>query len=333
MYEDSLKSKYIQDKSDLIALSVYNKDPRNGINLRGKERIEYQPNAPSSFGMRFQYKWLGFQVDYAPGKTELPNRGHTTATDFSLFAYGKKMGFSVYYLVYKGYYLYNFTEFDTLRKTRPVFPTAPDLSTINSGLNFYYIFNHRKFSYRSTYLHNEMQLRSAGSFILNANLTYFRISNNGLPLYPPEVNADRSEALNSGEFYSFSVLPGYAYNFVIARHFYVLVSPAVGIMGQFQEFKRLDNSLGSRFDYSPRFLLRAGMGYNGEHFFITVNALSDIYNYTLGRGREISYVLSELRLIVGYRFRPPAAMLPVSRAMDKIGHLFKSDGKGKTIGN
>lgn len=309
---------YIEDKTGLIGLSAFNRNPNNQINISGKHNLVYNPNDPNTQGIRIQHKWLGLALGYSPQSLQQKKRGQTRELDLHLFLYGKKHYFDVYYIHYRGLYLENYERYDTLKNSYESFPLLPQLNLQSAGLNYFYLFNHQKFSLRSSFLHNEIQRRSAGSFILGSSVNYLHI-NNPTPLLPPELRplSLPQESLVSGTFYGATVLPGYAHTFVLKR-FYFTLAPMLGIMMQYQNFAAADDLNRNRYTLAFRSLGRLAFGYNGNRIYIAATAVNDSYNYMLSTKVRLTNQVSDARFIIGYRFTPVGVVKRISNKMDAV---------------
>lgn len=282
------------------------------------------PNDPSQIGIRIQHKWLGLEAAFSPRATQLKNRGSTDYLGLHLFSYGRKMAINAYFLNYNGYYLANYKSFDTLYRIG-VFPLYPVMNTVNWGGSFTYIFNHKKFSLRSSYFMNEIQKRSAGSFILNMAYNNFIISNPE-GIVPGEVKSrfNANTLIRSGSFQSISFIPGYVHTFVAWKKLFFTIGTSLGPMLQIIRInnERVVNN-DSRTGLNYRASGRSGIGYNGNQFYISIVAMSDNFVYQIRNDRSISTSISEGRLIVGYRFPVSGGFLAkLSGQLNKVPIRF-----------
>lgn len=80
---------------------------------------------------------------------------------------------------------------------------SSDLKTQFYGTNFYYVFNHNRFSYRAIFSQNEKQVKSSGSFLLGTSLYYNRIQSDSVVI-SDEIGTNYKNL-------QFGVSAGYAY--------------------------------------------------------------------------------------------------------------------------
>lgn len=315
----AIRNSYIENKTQLLAVSFFNKNPGNNINITGENRLQYFPNDPNSIGLRIQHKWLGLAAGFTPPGFQLKDRGKTSELDLHVFVYGKKSGFDAYFLTYKGFYIENFAQNDTLNKYYATYPMLPEMRMLSTGMNFFHIFNHKKFSMRSTFLHNEVQKRSAGSFVMNFSASYLYLYN-PTAFLPSELDqiARTKEKFEKGSFYSLSAMPGYAHTFVYKKKWYLTFNPSLGLVGQYQSFRVESEDRINRVTASLRGMVRGGGGYNGERLFVAVTGFTDTYNYDLDKRVRLEMVMSEVRFIMGYRFKTTGILKKASDMMDSI---------------
>ena len=320
--KQQLRSYFVYDISEKLNVSVYFLSNKSDFSLSGNKamKLNYSPNDYGAIGLSVRLNWLGIAFGYAPKNLQENFKGTTTYTNFKINSYGKKLGFDIYYLDYSGFYLDNTKEI--LGSDYPLrHYIREDLSTLTIGTNFYYILNHKRYSYRSTFIQNEIQKHSAGSFMINGSLNYFNISADS-SIVPKKVDFQKfsSEAkIKKGDFYNLSIMPGYGHTFVAFKHWFLTLSAYAGINFQQQhytsELKDNQNVVFNQFEFIPRAMARAGVGYNSPRFFAGINGVVDVYNLPLGKNEHISYSVGSASAYLGYHFNLPKS---ISKYTDKM---------------
>ena len=163
----------IVDYSDKFALYLYAKQKTNHFGIYNLEvpLIEYSPNDRLNIGFGFNYKWLGigFAFNFGFVNNDNDKYGVTKRLDWQTNIYSKKFVVDFYLQYYQGYYVQNPQE---------VFPEwgegddmyiRPDIKSASLGIGAMYIFNHKKFSYKSAFLQTAIQKKSAGSFMMGGH--------------------------------------------------------------------------------------------------------------------------------------------------------------------
>ncbi len=315
---------YIEDLSSKINLTLFTYNATNSIVFDSKGKIDYQPNENVGFGIKIQHKWLGLAYVWAPTGLQEKTKGTTKYHNFSISSCGKRIGFDFYYLFYDGYYIANTNKFPELIRPRQQYVIREDLSTTSIGSNMYYIFNHKKYSYRSTFFQNEIQKHSAGSFIINTSLSYYNISADS-SIVPRNIfiKTDPDARIRKGDFYSICLMPAYAHTFVIKEHFFITASLFYGI--NFQQQHYFVDSITSGFNkfiIAPKGSTRLGLGYNGKKNYAGVSAIVDNYSLPLGSGEHLNYLMGSVSFYFGIRLNLPKSLHKISAAMDKLPNIL-----------
>ena len=89
-------------------------------------------------------------------------------------------------------------------------------------------------------------------------------------------------------------------------------------MLQLQDVTLEDAKQFKRTQLAARGSSRAALGYNSNKFFMGIVAYNDIYNYNLGKELRLNFVISEARVLIGYRFEVPRFFQPVSNQMNRL---------------
>lgn len=229
--------------------------------------IKLQPNVKGQAGLALGFKYftvaMGFQI---PGtQSDEVRRGKTDYYDFSFGYFKRKFGGEIYYRYFKGMMRgkNDFTE-DFIR---------PDIYLSTGGLNFFYASNHKKFSMRSAISQQEIQIKSAGSFVLLVN-TQFRnllADSSIIPtLLDKEQYFGQLQGLKEMRFLTASIRPGYAYNFV-GKDGKWFASPAVFAgagSGWYTSQSNVGYKVGLPIDVT--FHAKAYAGYNHPKWFLSV---------------------------------------------------------------
>lgn len=318
------RATYVDDKTNLIQLTGFLYNSRNHFEVQDKRVLTFEPNESINFSLRFMHKWLGFAFSVGLKNTQAEKRGKTDYLNLQLNSYGKKFGFNLYYSDYSGYYLENYKRFPALVEAYgDNFPMRADISTTSIGGNAYYIFNHKKYSYRSTFVQNEIQKKSAGSFLLNGSLSYFSIRSDSA-IVPKGINNfyELRSRFEDGNFYSLSLLPGYSHTLVFFQRFFITGSICLGATSQYQELFLEYNSGSSRWVILPRALSRFGIGYNGNRFYAGLTSMADAYNMPLGNQSKLTYFIASGSVYFGIRLQVPKALKKISNKMDRISPTF-----------
>ena len=135
------------------------------------QKLSFSPNPHNKIGLYFGWRWifLGWSVDVNDifKKGTRKNRG----TEFDLSLYSSKLGVDIFYRRTGNDY-----KIHKIRGFSDDIPSnySEDFSGIKvdiKGLNLYYIFNNRKFSYPAAFSQSTNQRRNAGTFIAGFSIS------------------------------------------------------------------------------------------------------------------------------------------------------------------
>lgn len=300
---------YVKSYSDLLVLRIHAVNKFNKFELKddiSKNKIKYSPNGNYNLGFGFNYKWLGLNVAF-----DLPFLnddddiyGTTERFDLVTNIYGRKFVLDASLSTYKGFYNENpedlYKDWD---KEKKIFPQRSDIKTSTIGGSFYYILNNKRFSYRASFVQNEVQLKSAGSLILGSSLFNRNIEGDSciVPDALRDSFGDKNHIVKIGSTdMGFSV--GYIYTLVIRKRFFATLSFVPGLLIQSVDAETTeseDNFSSSSFSFKNN--TRAAIGYTNGRFFSSLTFINDNFKLATPNNAHFNYELGQLRLAVGTR--------------------------------
>ena len=267
------------------------------------QKLSFSPNPHNKIGLYFGWRWifLGWSVDIDDiyRKTNRKNKG----TEFDLSLYSSKLGVDIFYRRTGNNY--------KIHKIRGFYDEIPsdyseDFSGLKvdiKGLNLYYIFNNRKFSYPAEFSQSTNQRRNAGTFIAG-----FSISKHNLDFDYQQLPAYIQERMNPGmkvnkiKYTNANISFGYAYNWVFARNCLACLSltPAIAYKASDVDAETQEGKAWySKFNLD--FLLRAGVVYNNGKYFVGTSFVGKNYNYHRNNF-SLDNGFGTLQVYVGFNF-------------------------------
>lgn len=267
------------------------------------QKLSFSPNPHNKIGLYFGWRWifLGWSVDIDDiyRKTNRKNKG----TEFDLSLYSSKLGVDIFYRRTGNNY--------KIHKIRGFYDEKPsdyseDFSGLKvdiKGLNLYYIFNNRKFSYPAAFSQSTNQRRNAGTFIAG-----FSISKHNLDFDYQQLPAYIQERMNPGmkvnkiKYTNANISFGYAYNWVFARNCLACLSltPAIAYKASDVDAETQEGKAWySKFNLD--FLLRAGVVYNNGKYFVGTSFVGKNYNYHRNNF-SLDNGFGTLQVYVGFNF-------------------------------
>lgn len=245
------------------------------------QKLSFSPNPHNKIGLYFGWRWifLGWSVDVDDiyRKTNRKNRG----TEFDLSLYSSKLGIDIFYRRtgnnYKIHKIRGFSEDIPSDYSEKFNGLKVDIK----GLNLYYIFNNRKFSYPAAFSQSTNQRRNAGSFIAGFSISKHKLDFDYLLL--PEYIQER---MNPGmkvrkiKYTNANISFGYAYNWVFARNCLACISltPAIAYKASDVDAETHEGKIWYG-KFNLDFLIRAGIVYNNGKYFVGSSFVGKNYNY------------------------------------------------------
>ena len=240
-----------------------------------EQSITLAPDNSNKVGLYLGWRWifLGYSFDISGNspQTDLNFSFYTAAVGIDLFYRERNEGYRVRKL--NGFYQDNNRDLTDFNRR------FDGLTVKQRGLNLYYIFNNRRFSYRAAYSHTTNQRISTGSFILG--LTYneqsFLFDHSKFDI-PIREQIDNELKFENVRYKDFSINFGYSYNWVFKKDFLANISltPAIGYKNtslNLSSSKELLSSL--NFD----FITRAAVVYNNSRYYAGASLVAHTYSY------------------------------------------------------
>ena len=245
------------------------------------QRLSFSPKPHNKIGVYFGWRWifLGWAIDTDGlyGKKSGKDRG----TEFDLSLYSSKIGVDIFY-----HRTGNNYRIDKVTGFSEDIPSnySEDFSGLKvrmKGLNLYYIFNNRRFSYPAAFSQSTNQRRNAGSFIAG-----FSTSTHNLNFDYTKLPAIIQENMNPGmkvkhiKYTNISLNFGYAYNWVFARNCLACLSLNPSIAYKTSQIEKEENEKKDWYkNFNIDFIVRAGIVYNNSKYFIGTSFLGRTYDY------------------------------------------------------
>lgn len=239
------------------------------------QSISLRPENGNKMGLYIGWKWLylGWSFDMTKNNAK---------EDINLSFYTAKLGIDLLYRRRdRGFKLYETEGFtnDYGQKIRDYRRAFDGFSTMQKGINVYYIFNNKRFSYPAAYSQTTNQRISAGSFILG--LTYneqtFRFNYQNIdPKLLARLNSELK--FEKVKYKDFCINFGYSYNWVFARNLLANISLTPGV-GYKNSSLKINDSKEFISNINIDFITRAAVVYNNSRYYIGASFVSHTYSY------------------------------------------------------
>ena len=296
---------YIIDYSDKLLLRIYTITKSNSLTITntavGKSLV-LEPNGQTNLGLGFNYKRFGLGLAFGLPKSADSNEkyGKTRRIDVQGSMYGTKIGGDGFFQLYKGYYNSNPNDF--INWDAESFPQVPSMQILSLGISSFYLFNSDKYSYRAAFVRDEVQKRSAGSFLLGVFVNYDQaVTDDGF--IPPEFPDSTRAKIDLKEFatFAFGVTVGYAHNFVIKEKLIIGVAIIPGFGYQRIDIVHLNDVTGVEDQPAGQILTRLAAGYEFNKFYLGLTGSINFRNLDFNP-YDFELATQQFRFIIGKRF-------------------------------
>lgn len=303
--KDSVRRFYIKSFPDYFFVYPVLKQRSSNFALAKRDRssvLTYLPNNTYNLGLGMYLFELGLEFSFAIPLRErsIDRFGESESRDLHLNVLAKRWGLDALYQRYSGFYIVD-------RENEPPpdtpYPQRQDVVTRNFGLAWHYVFNHQKFSFRSSYNFSERQLYSSGSFILTAAWNTFRVAaDSSIVHYARREAFGRQVDFTRLRYTTISIAPGYTYNLTY-NNFFLNVTLGLGPAHHWINFD-LEGNQEVQHDIAINAYLnaRVAIGYNGYRIFGGISFMSQ-GNTIRFDDANFSNNNSIFKILVGYRFK------------------------------
>ena len=186
------------------------------------------------------------------------------------------------------------------------------------GIAPFRILNYKKFSYRAAFVQNEWQKRSAGSFLLGAEI-YYGIVNADSALVPESMAIlYKQQGIHKIQFSEIGPGAGYAHTLVLRRHFFITGSLQANMnLGWVQETSK--SSSEDCFSFTPNFYYRAAAGYISRSLNINMSWVSNRISVQ-GASSADGYIgrVGIVRATLARQFQPGPKAKKILKPFDKM---------------
>lgn len=239
------------------------------------QSITLMPESNDKLGFYIGWKWIflgwAFDINKNNAKSDWNFSFYTARVGIDIFYRKRSSGFRIKEL--KGFKNAAGEEIKNYSRR------FDGISVSQRGINVYYIFNNKHFSYPAAYSQTTNQLRSSGTFILGLNYSE-QSFNIDTKKFDSPIQSAMSPALKFDivRYKDYSINLGYSYNWVFAKNCLANISltPAIGYKNT--SFK-LDSSKDFIDNINFDLITRTAVVYNNTRYFIGASLISHTYSY------------------------------------------------------
>ena len=287
----------------MLEHSTWYEHYRIGNNSRNENQsLNFSPSLGTKLGIYFGWRWIFLGYTFDIEDLFGGNKNKPKKKEMSLNLYSSKFGVDLYYRkTGSDFKLRSYEGFHPDGRINEV--SFDGLQSNIMGLNAYWIFNHKKFSYPAVYSQSTNQRRSAGSFMAGFSYSRHKISFDHSKLPNILINQlNPSLKFNHIKYSDYSFGFGYGYNWVFAKNWVSNLSLLPGI--GYKKSKIDDQDFHSESwikDINFDLITRAGIVYNDSKYFVGASIVLHTYDYRKP-SLAVTNSFGTLRIYAGFNF-------------------------------
>lgn len=277
----------------------------------GGQSLTFAPDVVMKLGPYVGWRWffLGYTFDLK--NFGFGNKGQKREIEFSV--YSSQIGVDLFYRRTGSDYKIRDANVGFGADPRQIEDVPFDgISVGVTGVNLYYIFNHRRFSYPAAFSQSTCQKLSCGSWIAGVGYTRNSISFDHEKLqdvfdvnYGKDVvKVDSGMMFNSVKYYDINVSGGYAYNWVFAKDWLFCASASMALAYKRSKGNTSNDSNDRGFSFNNinvDGIGRFGLVYNNTKWYAGASAIVHSYNYRRSRFAA-NNIFGSLNIYIGCNF-------------------------------
>ena len=271
----------------------------------GNQILGFAPKVNTKLGLYFGWRWifLGYSFDLS---SLLKKEREKSRTEMTFNLYSAKFGLDIYYR--KSGNDFKITSCKNFELSDDYIGTNfSGFQSSIKGLNAYYIFKSKKYSYPAAYSQSTNQKTSCGSFMAG-----FAYSQHKLTFDQSKLPQEIQEQINSSSSFrklnytDYNLSFGYGYNWVFAKNclLNISLSPAIGYkkarindMWDIEDFSWAKWVKDINFDL----ITRAGITWNNTKYYVGATFILHTYDYRKDKF-SMTNSFGSLKIYAGFNF-------------------------------
>jgi hypothetical protein len=269
--------------------------------------IGYAPNKFYAFGMGFSRNALNLDLAFFEIKKNVAGDtvNKSKAFDFVGSLYAKAHLFEAHLHKSTGLYGWINENGGGILASQDIdIPYRPDISITALGINYNYLFNSGKITFGSI-SGLEIQKKSAGGPMAGVFFSVYDLHADSA-IVPVEYDTlfESHTIITDAFMVTAGISAGYAYTFVLPKHFYLTLSLAPGVSVTRGELKANDEWYigGVPVNISYKLISRGAFGYAGIKFYALISVVNDRNFLNISNDNYYLQDINKSKLVFGYRF-------------------------------
>lgn len=273
---------------------------------RWKSKSEFRPYRQYKIGIYFGWRWIFLGLSFDIKKLLGKAKDQAPRKEIVFNLYSSRFGVDLYYRkTGSNFKLSSYTNIITQNNYEGI--KFNGLQSNIKGLNAYWIFNYKRFSYPAAYSQSTNQRKSCGSVLAGFSYSQHNISFDHT-LLPPEIQEQLRPSLTFEKvtYNDYNLSVGYGYNWVFARNCLLNLSllPAIAY-----KKARIDDALSNNQnnwlgwvkDINFDLITRAGLTWNNGKYYVGASLVLHTYDYRKDNF-SMTNSFGSLRVYAGFNF-------------------------------
>ncbi|MCR4918276.1 MAG: DUF4421 domain-containing protein [Prevotella sp.] len=254
-----------------------------------RQSVTLAPDVNTKIGPYVGWRWLFLGYTFQIGAGAFDFKKH----EVDLSIYSSQVGVDIFWRESGENYKIRSLNMGNGIDTRAIDGMNYDgITSSITGIQAYYIFNHKRFSYPAAFSQSTIQKRSCGSWMAGAGYTSNTLAIDMDKLRQmvqrymgPDVQTDTTIHTENIRYHDISLSAGYGYNWVPRRHWLVAASLSVALAYKTSSSNsrpRSQTFLGTGFDYKDLNIdgvMRFGVVYNNMRWYAGLSIIAHTNNY------------------------------------------------------
>ena len=286
------------------------------MNGRGKDsqKLTFAPDPTLRLGGYFGWRWLFLGYTFDISSLAKKDNGNNPNTEIDLSIYSSKIGVDLFYRkTGNDFSIRNLGDFFSEDNPMPddLNDQFSGLNIQTRGLNVYYIFNHRRFSYPAAFSQSTVQRRSCGSFKIGFSYSHHNVAFDYTQLNESLLSLlDHSMFFQKLRYDDYCINFGYSFNWVFARNWLACASFSPGLAYNVTSYSRIDEDNETAdadfLDFQLNkldidFIVRLALVWNNTKYFAGCSFILHTFDYSCS-SFELSNSFGSLNFYIGFNF-------------------------------
>ena len=305
---DDYDSTYYDELENLLTVKIFSARKFSDFELNDNlldKTINYRSNPSSSVGLGVSYKWLNVNLGIGLKNPSDSIYGITNRIDLQAQINLRKLTLNFYSGRYRGFYLQNTNDILT-NENNGEYYYREDIQNMTFGVSSYYVFNSSRYSNRATFLQNEWQKKSAGSFIAGGNLFYNSVQADS-SIIPSNIIIDtifNGVKFDRTGYFALGGNIGYATTLVLWEHWFFNFTILAGLSSGITTVYPENESRISAYRLGATILNSFGIGYNSKRFYAGLTYSNMVANSPLPiENTGMGFNVGKVNFLFAYRFK------------------------------